>query len=167
MKRTMLATAILLLAAAPSLRAEQDADSTELAAALMSASLPLQDGFRASENRGRPISGKYELEDGTLQLSVYTVDRGKFFEVIVDHGTGKIVKSDELSKPDDITAAHEQIAAMERTQASLAAAADQVVRANNGYRAVSVTPTLKNGRSVAAVTLLRGTTFKTVEQQLD
>jgi hypothetical protein len=32
----------------------------------------LDDGLRASETRGTPISAKFEIEDGKLQLSVYT-----------------------------------------------------------------------------------------------
>lgn len=40
----------------------------------------------ASESEGQPISGKFEVEDGKLQLAVYTAKDGKFFEVIVDHG---------------------------------------------------------------------------------
>jgi hypothetical protein len=166
---TVLATTILILGltAAPAARSEQGLDPTELATALTKVPMPLQDGFRASEAQGRPISGKYEIEDGNLQLSVYTTDGRKFYEVIVDHATGKLAKSDELSKPDDITAAHEQIAAMARAKSSLAAAADRAVQANSGYRAIGVTPMLKEGHSLAAVTLLRGTTLKTVEQQID
>jgi uncharacterized membrane protein YkoI len=166
---TMLATTIVILglAAAPAARSEQSDDPSALATALIHVPMPLQDGLRASEVRGLPISGKYEIEDGDLQLSVYTTDGKKFYEVIVDHATGQVAKSDELSKPDDVTAANEQIGVMALVKISLAAATDKAVQANSGYRAISVAPMTKQGRYVASVTLLRGTTVKTVEQEID
>jgi hypothetical protein len=50
----------------------------------------LDDGLRASEAQGTPISGKFEIKDRKLQLSLYTMKDDKFFEVIVDHKTGKV-----------------------------------------------------------------------------
>ena len=147
-------------------RAEESMDP-KLATALISIPMTLQDGVRASEARGLPISGKYELEDGALQLSVYTTDGRKFYEVIVDHATGAVTKRDELSKPDDIRAAQDQVVAMAVAKTSLAAMVDRTVQANAGFRAVGVTPTLKAGRLLASVTLVRGQTFMTVEQPVD
>ncbi len=167
--RTMLATAILTLglATASPARAEQGDDPGALAAALTNVPMTLQDGLRVSETRGLPISGKYEIEDGNLQLSVYTTDGKKFYEVIVDHATGMVAKADELSAPDDITAANDQIAVMALVKTSLAAAADKAVQANRGYRAIGVTPMTRQGRFIATVTLLRGSTVKIIEQQVD
>jgi hypothetical protein len=163
-----LATGVLMVAlSVATARAEQDADPTELATALMHAPMTLQDGVRASEARGLPISGKYELEDGVLQLSVYTTDGKTFYEVIVDHTSGAVAKSDELSKPGDIRAAQDQVVAMAVAKTSLAALVDRAVQANAGFRAVGVTPTLKAGRLLANVTLVRGLTFMTVEQAFD
>ena len=44
-----------------------------LARALAGPWLPLESGLVLSSTQGTPISAKYELEDGTLQLSVYTL----------------------------------------------------------------------------------------------
>ena len=44
-----------------------------LAAVLKEAKVSLANGIKASEKEGKPISGKFELEDGKLQLSVYTM----------------------------------------------------------------------------------------------
>jgi hypothetical protein len=168
--RVMLATLMLALglAATPAApRAEESGDPAALAAALRTVKLPLQDGFRSSEAQGLPISGKYELEDGALQLSVYTTAGGKFYEVIVDHATGKVAKRDELHKADDIAAANEQVVAMALVKTSLATVADKAVATNGGARAISVTPMLKDGRTLASVTLLRGLTITTVEQPID
>jgi hypothetical protein len=41
------------------------------------------------------------------------------------------------------------------------------VRANGGYRAVSVMPTLKGGHPVADITLMNGQDVKKVTQKLD
>jgi hypothetical protein len=70
-----------------------DKEHAELAKALKDAKISLQRGLTASVKEGKPISAKYELEDGKLQLSVYTVKGDKFSEVIVDHKTGKVATS--------------------------------------------------------------------------
>src|SRR5205814_10553025 len=76
----------------PALAIGPDEEQAELANALSGAKVSLQQGFTASEREGQPISGKFEVEDGKLQLSIYTAKEGKFFEVIVDHMTGTIAK---------------------------------------------------------------------------
>jgi hypothetical protein len=50
----------------------------------------LDQGLKASEREGKPISGKYEIADGALQLSVYTIKGNQLSEVIDDHKTGAI-----------------------------------------------------------------------------
>jgi hypothetical protein len=49
-----------------------DAEHAELAKALRDAKISLQRGLTASTKEGKPISAKYEVEHGKLQLSVYT-----------------------------------------------------------------------------------------------
>ena len=59
---------------------------------------PLDQGFKASEGEGKPISGKFEVnDDGALQLSVYTMKGDQFAEVIVDHKSGSIKKSEPIT----------------------------------------------------------------------
>ena len=62
-----------------------DQEQAELANALSGVKVSLQQGLTASEREGQPISGKFEVDNGKLQLSVYTAKEGNFFEVIVDH----------------------------------------------------------------------------------
>src|SRR5262249_11733097 len=76
--------------------------SAELAPALKGVKVSLASGLRAAEKEGRPISGKFELEDGKLQLSVYTTKDDKFAEVIVDHQTGKVAKSEPITGGEDL-----------------------------------------------------------------
>ncbi len=145
---------------------EQEGNQAAVAKAVLGARVPLERGLAASASHGRPISAKFEMEEGKLQLSAYTMKDGKFFEVIVDHNTGKVVKAEPIAEGEDYTASQSQSAAMAKTKGSLRAAVEQALRGNAGFRAVSVTPSLKDGRAVADVTLARGEELKTVSVPL-
>src|SRR5215813_5651512 len=144
-----------------------DKERAELAKAMKDAKVPLAQGVTASAKEGKPISGKYEVEDGKLQLSVYTMKGDKFSEVIVDHKTGKVSKTEPITQGDDLTHAKAQSEAMARAKRSLDAAAAEAVKENKGYRAVSVMPALKDGHPVAEVELVKGADWKTVSEKLD
>src|SRR5262249_46592061 len=126
-----------------------------------------QSGLRASEARGIPISAKFEIEDGKLQLSVYTMKGDDFIEVVADPQTGAIAKAEKITDAGDLKEAAEQKAEMARAKGSLVNATERAVKANAGSRAVSIVPELKSGRATAEVTLLQGTTFKKVTEKLD
>lgn len=162
--------AVIWLATPPGVLAQQrydDKEHAELAKALKDAKVSLQSGLQASAREGTPISSKYEVEHDQLQLSVYTMKGDMFSEVIVDHTTGKVAKVDPLTKAEDLTAAKAQAEAIAKAKRSLAAAAAEAVKANNGYRAVSVFPALKGGHPVAEVTLVKGVEWKAVTEKLD
>jgi len=169
----MMTTALFVMAAgffAASLGSAQphdDKERAELAKALQDAKMPLQQGGTASNKEGKPISAKYEVEDGKLQLSVYTMKGDKFSEVIVDYETGKVAKAEPITKADDLKDAKVQGDAMAKARRSLDAAASAAVKDNSGFRAVAVMPTMKNDHPVADVTLLKGTEWKTVTEKLD
>jgi hypothetical protein len=152
--------------AAPA-QTDTERERAELAKALGGVKVSLQQGLTTSERQGRPISAKFEVEEGHLQLSLYTDKSGKFSEVIIDHQSGKVAKSEDITKPEDVTAAKEQAAAMAKAKRPLRAAVDKTVKANPGFRAVSVYPTVKGGHPIAEITLLRGQEFKTVTETLD
>ena len=157
----------LLTAQASPAQTDAEKERAELAKALGGVKVSLQQGLTASERQGRPISGKFEVEEGHLQLSLYTDKRGKFSEVIVDHQSGKTAKSEDITKPEDLTAAKEQAAAMAKAKRSLRTAVDKSVKANPGFKAVSVYPGVKDGHPIAEVTLVKGQQFKTVAETLD
>jgi hypothetical protein len=69
--------------------ADSDKEHAELAKVLAAAKVFLERGLAAAATAGKPISAKYEAEDGKLQLSVYTEKDGKFSEVVVDHSHGQ------------------------------------------------------------------------------
>src|SRR5256885_587265 len=143
-----------------------EGNQTTLAKALMGARVSLGRGLAASASHGQAISAKFEMEEGKLQLSVYTLKGGKYFEVIVDHNSGKVVKAEPITEAEDYTAAQSQTAAMAKAKGSLRAAVEQALRDNAGFRAVSVTPSLKDGRAVADVSLAKGEELKTVSVPL-
>src|SRR5256885_7278829 len=143
-----------------------EGNQTTLAKALMGARVSLERGLAASASHGQGISAKFEIEEGKLQLSVYTLKGGKYFEVIVDHNSGKVVKAEPITEAEDYTAAQSQTAAMAKARGSLRTAVEQALRGNAGFRAISVTPSLKDGRVVADVTLAKGEDLKTVSVPL-
>ena len=145
----------------------EEANPAALAAAMKNASATLQGGLKASEAQGTPISAKFEIEDGKLQLSVYTMKGNDFMEVVADPATGAIAKAEKITDADDLKEATQQKAAMAKAKVPLLTATEPAVTANAGSRAVSVVPELKNGQAMAEVTLLQGTTFKKVTEKLD
>jgi uncharacterized membrane protein YkoI len=145
----------------------QAEDDAALIKALGSAKVSLQQGLTASQKEGQPISAKFELEDGKLQLSVYTAKDGKYSEVIVDYTTGKVVKSEPITEGEDLTHAKSQSAAIAKAKTQLKDAVDKATRVESGSKAVSATPEVKGGHSVASIELLKGTQLQTVTQPLD
>jgi hypothetical protein len=142
-------------------------DSAALAAAMKNATATLQGGLRASEAQGTPISAKFEIEDGKLQLSIYTMKGNDFMEVVADPNTGAIAKSEKITDAGDLKEAAEQKVAMAKAKVPLLTAAETALKANAGSRAVSIVPELKNGQAMAEVMLLQGTAFKKVTEKLD
>ena len=138
-----------------------------LAAALKDAKVNLGDGLKASEREGKPVLAKFEIDDGKLQLSVYTMGTDGFAEVVIDPKTGAIAKAEKITDAEDLEAAATQKAAMEKATISLPAATQKAVMANAGYQAVSITPEMKAGHPTADITLLLGETLKKVTEKLD
>ena len=144
-----------------------EGDPAALAAAMKNAAATLQGGLKASEAQGTPISAKLEIEDGKLQLSVYTMKGNDFMEVVADPNTGAIAKAEKITNAGDLKEAADQKAAMAKAKVPLVTATETAVSANAGSPAVSVVPELKNGQATAEVTLLQGTTLRKVTEKLD
>jgi len=144
-----------------------------LARALVGAWLPLESGLVVSSTQGTPISAKYEIDNGTFQLSVYTVKADAFAgesfgEVVVDFNTGTVARVEAITDSGDLAAAQGQKAAMVIARRSLAEATAEAVNANAGYRAVSAIPGVDGGgRPVVEVTLVRGSDWKVVSGHLN
>jgi hypothetical protein len=158
----MTIVSLTLAGLCPAWSAEQD--DAALIKAMSGAKVTLQQGLTASEREGRPISAKFEMENGKLQLSVYTEKNGKFFEVIVDHMKGSIAKTEPITEGDDLADAKLQSAAMANAKTNLKAAVDKTVGLN---LAVGVTPDVKDGHPVASITVAKDGKLQTVTQRLD
>jgi len=169
-RNTAAVLSVALLAVPIRAFAEKDEakEHDELARAMSAAKVTLERGVSsASAKEGTPISAKYEVEDGKLQLSVYTMKGDGFSEVIVDHDSGKVAKAEPITSGEDLAAAKEQKQAMAKAKRSLAAATADATKMKPGYRAVSAVPQLEGDHPVAKVTLLKGDDWKTVLVKLD
>jgi len=142
-------------------------DRDALARELRGAWLPLESGMTMGRSEGTPISAKYEIDNGTFQLSVYTARGDRLSEVIVDYSVGTIAKVDVLTDSGDLAAAHAQTEAMARATRTLEAATAEAVTTNPGFRAVSATPRLSDGHPVAEIVLVNGTDWQVTHARLD
>jgi hypothetical protein len=123
--------------------------------ALANATATLQEGLAAGEHQGRPVSARFEMPGGELQLSVYTATANGFVETILDPRTAAIISVEPITDADDLAQATVQKAVMERATLSLLGATRQALSDSAGSRAVSVVPELRNGQPIARVTLRR------------
>lgn len=160
--------AAVLAGYATSPRAEDNRDLSGISKGLSQAKISIEQALKLSRREGIPISAKYEIEYGAFQLSVYTMKGSAFFEVIVDHETGAIKKSEPLVENQDKEDAKNQSRAVAAATVTLEAAVEKAVKANPGYRALSVVPTiLKGGKPVAEVALIHGTSVRKVTEKLN
>src|SRR5882757_563116 len=80
----------------------EDDDAAVLATALKDTKYTLQDGLKAGEREGQPISAQFEIDDGKLQFSIYTTKGDDFTEVVADPTSGAIMKSKKITYNDDM-----------------------------------------------------------------
>ncbi len=148
---------------------DDEDDAQEVIIKLLDASkINLQQGLAASEQQGKPISAKFEVDEGKLQLSVYTVKEGKFFEVLVDYTNGKVMKAEPITEGNDFAAANLQSTAMAGAKITLKEAVDKTMtQSAKNIRAVRAVPSLKDGHPVASIDVLNYNQFKAIQQALD
>ena len=137
-----------------------------LAAALKHVKSTLEDGLKAAERIGKPISAKFALEDGTLQLSLWVATEDGFAEFILYPVLRTVTEIYDFRDPDKLKIATEQKLAMDRATMSLLSAAQNAVKANHGLRAASAYPVLQEGDPIAVVTLLDANAVKIVTEKL-
>jgi hypothetical protein len=137
-----------------------------LAAAFKRVKGTLEGGLKAAERVGTPISARFVLEDGMLQLSLLIEKDDGFSEFNLYPAVGMINEVVDIVDPGKIGAATAQKRAIDSGTISLFAATQSAVRANQGFRAISVSPMLSEGRPVAVVTLLGPNGFRVVTEKL-
>jgi hypothetical protein len=145
---------------------DEDASQEALIKLLDTAKINLQQGLAASEQQGQPISAKFEVDDGKLQLSVYVAKEGKFFEVLINM-TGKVLRTEPITEGDDLSAAKEQNDAMGNAKTSLRAAVDKTIAESANTRAVSVAASMKDGHPIASIDVLTYNQVRAIQQPLD
>jgi hypothetical protein len=146
----------------PAIAAMSDKEKAELAPVVSGSKVTLEQGLAASKKSGKPVSAKFEVENGKPQLSVYTIkDGSKYFEVIVDQTSGEIAKADPITGGDDLTEAKKQNDGMFRATREIREAVKEAKRDNPGYNAVSVWSEMKDNHSVATVTLVKNNDWRT------
>jgi hypothetical protein len=158
----VLAALALAFWAIPVGAAMNEKEKADLAPVVTAAKVTLEQGLLTSKQNGKPISAKFEIENGKPQLSIYTVkDGSKYFEVIVDHSSGEIAKAEPITGGDDLANAKKQNDGMFRATRELREAAKEAKRDNPGYSAVSVWSEMKDNHSVATVLLVKDNDWKT------
>ena len=60
----------------PAIAAMSDKEKAELAPVVAGAKVTLEQGLLTSKKNGKPVSAKFEVENGKPQLSVYTIKDG-------------------------------------------------------------------------------------------
>jgi hypothetical protein len=148
---------------------DDDKGQEALIKLLGTSKINLQQGLAAaSEQQGQPISAKFEVDEGKLQLSVYTAKDGKFSEVLVDYTNGKVMKAEPITEGDDLAAANLQNTAMTDAKITLKEAVDKTItQSAKNIRAVRAVPSLKDGHPVASIDVLNYNQFKAIQQPLD
>jgi len=158
----VLAALALALWAIPGGAAMNEKEKADLAPVVTAAKVTLEQGLLTSKKNGKPVSAKFEIENGKPQLSVYTVKDGtKYSEVIIDHTSGEIAKTEPITGGDDLAAAKKQADGLFRATRELREAVKEAKRDNPGYQAVSVWSEMKGSHSVATVTLVKDNDWKT------
>ena len=160
----LLAVALILMAASDR---DDQPDPVALWAALEDATVTLESGLIVGEQRGHPVSAKFDIADGDLQLTVWIATVDSLLQVVVDPNTAAVARSEPINASDDLADAIAQRAAVERARVSLLSAVQQALRDNRGARAVNVMPELKDGHPIAVITLLVNGKFRKVSRWLE
>src|SRR5215210_1445298 len=140
-------------------QAEDAHDMKPLVDSLSKSKLTLLDGFRqAAKSHGAVISGKFEMEDGKLSLSVYTAEKGlnvpaeqNVLEELSGSPEDKWEPKVEVFKDvEHISRSAEQLAIVALGRTSLVDLVARVQKAQGGT-VFSVKPMIKNHKPVAEV----------------
>lgn len=146
---------------------EQEGGRPALAKGVAGAKISLEQALETVSREGKPLSARFEIEDGQLQVSVFRVKGDQFAEVILDPSTGAVSEVDPVTSGGDYGIAQDRNTAMARATRSLRTAVSQSLKADAGFRAVSVVPSLKDGHAVAEISLTNGDKWKRVSMRLD
>lgn len=146
---------------------EEEGGRPALAKAVAGAKISLEQALDTISRDGKPLSARFEIEDGWLQASVLRARGDQFAEVILDPTTGAVSEVDPITSGGDYDIAQKRNAAMAKATRSLRAAVGESLKAEAGFRAVSVVPSVKDDHPVAEVSLAKENEWKRVSVRLD
>src|SRR6516165_9390436 len=86
---------------------EQEGGPTALAKAVVGAKISLEQALDIVSRDGKPLSARFEIEDGMLQVSIYRVKKDQFAEVILDPDTGAVAEVDPITSGSDYNVAQD------------------------------------------------------------
>jgi len=127
----------------------------------------LEDGLKASERLGKPISAKFAVERGVVYLAISIAKNDSFSEFILYPTIRIVTEIVKVTDAAELKIAVERKLAMERASMSLLSAAENAVKANDGARVVSIFPMAEESHPIAVVTLLRNGEFNVVVEELN
>jgi len=157
----VLAAVALALWAIPVGAAMNEKEKADLAPVVTAAKVTLEQGLAASKTNGKPVSAKFEIENGKPQLLIYTIkDGSKYFKVVVDQNSGEITKAEPITGGDRLVEAKKQSDGLFRATRELREAVKEAKRNNPGYNAVDVWSEMRDDHSVATVTLVKDNDWK-------
>ena len=144
-----------------------DGNNQLLATAMQNVSGTLEDGLRASERVGKPISAKFAVDRGVVHLSISIAKTDGFSEIMLYPTIRMVTEIVEVTDASELKIAVERKLAMERASMSLLSAAENAVKTNDGSRVVSIFPMAEEGHPIAVVALLRNGEFNIVMEELN
>jgi hypothetical protein len=145
----------------------EEQDMAALAAGMKDVPATMEQGLASAAKSGRPISAKFEMDDGEVAFSIYVERSDGFRELLMNPRSGAAAGATIISEDGDLKDARAQSAAMGKAKATLLVAVQNAVAGNAGARVISVYPEVQNGQAVAVVTLLRDDSFTKVTEKLD
>jgi hypothetical protein len=157
---------LLVLGFSSAAMAQEIEDYTALAVALKHVTSTLEDGLKGVERIGKPISAKFTLEHGFLQLSLWVTREDDLAEYILYPLTRTVTEIHVFRDPDELKAVTAQKLAMDKARVSLRSATANAVQANRSLRAVSAYPVIEGGDPMAVITLLNDNVFKIITEKL-
>src|ERR1700750_1598312 len=107
-------------------------DDPALIKALDGVQVTMANGLKVSETVGKPISAKFEIDEGHLRLSVYALANDGYREDVISPDTGVIMSAQKIADTDDLAAAEAQKKAMQAATVPLRIAADRAASRMTG-----------------------------------
>jgi len=140
---------------------EYEAEKLRLAKAASEAEMTLLEGLELAEPFGRPVSGSFRNEGGSVRLIIY-VKKGESVYRVQPRHRGKKPQVAEVTDPHEYSDAYADAAAMVHATKSLRQAVQESLQGDVSLVATAVVPRSSGRHSSAEVTIFDGRVVKRV-----